>query len=201
MERVRIVLGLGNPGPRYRETRHNLGVRVIERLAAEAGAVLLDPGGPARLAEIPGPAGPLVLAQPRTFMNRSGRAACELCLRYGAAPSDFLVVLDDADLVLGRLRIRRSGSAGGHKGLASVIETLGSDAVPRVRLGVCGAGRGERELADYVLEPFDPEELEVAEALVGLAARAVEDVAAEGLTRAMNRYNARKTLAGTPGRC
>jgi len=134
----------------------------------------------------------VVLAKPRTFMNRSGRAAAALCRTYDALPHEMLVVYDDADLELGLLRLRRSGGAGGHNGMRSLIEVLGTEEFPRVRLGVRGDGRDERELADYVLDAFLAPELPVAEALADLGADAVEEVIETGLETAMNRYNGRR---------
>ena len=192
MERLKIVLGLGNPGKRYEATRHNLGFRVLDRLAASQGAsfTVENDRSACWIAEFSRPH-PLVLAKPRTFMNRSGLAASELCERYAVRPSEMLVVYDDVDLELGRLRIRRSGSAGGHNGLRSLIAALDSEEIPRVRLGVLGGDRGQSELADYVLAAFDREEEAVAETLVGRAAESVQTILADGLTVAMNRYNAR----------
>jgi PTH1 family peptidyl-tRNA hydrolase len=190
----RIVLGLGNPGFRYERTRHNLGFRVVDRVAQGRGVRLGQAGSPSRaaaVAELSGSEGTLVLARPRTFMNRAGRAGVALCHHYHAAPEDLLVVYDDADLELGRLRIRLSGSAGGHNGLQSLIDALRSDRIPRLRLGVRGATRDTHDLADYVLAPFEPEEEALAAALVELASAAVETALQEGLPAAMNRYSGR----------
>ena len=114
-----------------------------------------------------------------------------LCRRYSALPEQFLVVYDDADLQLGRIRIRPNGSAGGHRGMVSLIDALRSDEFPRVKLGVRGEQRGEKGLRDYVLEPFEPEEEKIAESLVDLAADAVEAVLLDGLEVSMNRFNGR----------
>jgi PTH1 family peptidyl-tRNA hydrolase len=122
-------------------------------------------------------------------MNRSGRAAAALCSRYEAEASDFVVVCDDADLGLGRVRIRGGGRAGGHNGLRSLIDAFGTEEFARVKLGVRGRGRDERELADYVLEPFEPDEGPRVEQLVDLGVRAVLGVLENGLADAMNRYN------------
>lgn len=193
MEPTRIVCGLGNPGPRYRATRHNLGFRVVERLADRHGAAfstLADLGRLAWVAEIPSGAERVVLVKPRTYMNRSGRALLSACALYRVPVERLLVVLDDADLKLGRLRIRPAGRSGGHNGMRSILESFGTQAVPRVRLGVRGLTRGEEELADYVLAPFDRDEEADAERLVGTGAEAVECVIADGIEAAMNRFNA-----------
>jgi PTH1 family peptidyl-tRNA hydrolase len=137
-----------------------------------------------------------VLAKPRTYMNRSGRAAAALCRRYGASADDLLLVYDDADLALGRVRIRPGGSAGGHNGVQSILDALQSRTLARLRLGVRGEGRGDRALADYVLAPFETEELPVAERLIELGADAVESILTDGVTPAMNRFNG---LTASPG--
>ena len=204
MDRLTIVLGLGNPGARYRATRHNVGFWVLDRLAERRRVkfrLTTEIFGRAWTAEVEGPSGPVVLAKPRTHMNRSGRAATALCRRYAAQPEQVLVVHDDADLELGRLRVRPGGRAGGHNGMRSLIDALRTDRIPRVRLGVRGAGRDDVELADYVLEDFAPDEVPIAERLADLALEAVGSVLDNGLATTMNRYNARlMTLADRPDR-
>ena len=192
---MKIVLGLGNPGPHYRSTRHNMGFWVLERVAARRGLAFRADGALRRYAWVTradSGAGSIVLAKPRTYMNRSGRAAAALCRAYEVSPEEMLAVYDDADLELGRLRLRRGGGAGGHNGVRSLIEVLGSEDFPRLRLGVRGAGREERDLADYVLDEFLPDELAVAEALADLGADAIDEVLVAGLDAAMNRYNGRR---------
>lgn len=189
---MKIVLGLGNPGEHYRFTRHNVGFRVADVLArrwdasferrGELGAIAwvveAEPGGQSA-----------VLAKPRVYMNRSGSAGLALCRHYAIAASDLLVVHDDADLALGRLRIRRGGRAGGHNGIRSLIAGLGTEAFPRVKLGVRGVGRERSDLADYVLEPFEAQERAVADRLVELGADAVEAILRDGPLAAMGRFN------------
>lgn len=190
---MKIVLGLGNPGAAHRSTRHNMGFWVLDRVARRRGLAYRNAGLLRRYAWVAeAGSGSVVLAKPRTFMNRSGRAAAALCRAYDALPQEMLVVYDDADLELGRLRLRRSGGAGGHNGLRSLIEVLGTSEFPRVRLGVRGEGRDERDLADYVLDAFLESELPVAEELADLGADAVEEVIESGLETAMNRYNGRR---------
>jgi PTH1 family peptidyl-tRNA hydrolase len=190
---LKIVLGLGNPGYAYRSTRHNMGFWVLDRVAKRRGLAFRKTGLLRRYAWVVecGPS-QVLLAKPRTFMNRSGRAAAALCRTYGAHPGEMLVVYDDADLELGRLRLRGRGGAGGHNGMRSLIEVLGTEEFPRVRLGVRGEGRGDRDLADYVLDDFHASELPVAEAMADLGADAVEGVIETGLEVAMNRYNGRR---------
>jgi PTH1 family peptidyl-tRNA hydrolase len=186
------VLGLGNPGARYAGTRHNLGFRVIERLAGDAATPLSAVGALGRLAwtaRIDRPAGSMILAKPRTFMNRSGLAAAAICRHHGIPPERVLAVFDDADLELGRIRVRGAGRAGGHRGVASLIEALGSIEFPRIRLGVRGDGREGEPLEDYVLRPFELKEEPIADALVEIGAAAVRAVLVDGIGTAMNRYN------------
>ncbi|MBZ5640657.1 MAG: aminoacyl-tRNA hydrolase [Acidobacteriia bacterium] len=199
-----IVLGLGNPGNRYRRTRHNLGFRVLDLLAGRAGAKFAKAGelGDVCLsAEALLSGVEVVLAKPRTYMNRSGTAGAALLEHYAASPCDLLVVHDDADLALGRIRVRAGGSAGGHNGLRSLIATLRTAEFPRVKLGVLGARRAETDLVDYVLESFEDDEADAAEALVGLGADAAEAVLVEGLAAAMNRFNGPTAVAESPGAC
>jgi PTH1 family peptidyl-tRNA hydrolase len=191
---VKVVLGLGNPGERYRFTRHNLGREVVDLLArrwGEGGALRTALGKVAWTATIRIRGQAVVLSKSRTYMNRSGRAAVALRARYGIPPGNLLVVYDDADLELGRIRIRPDGGAGGHNGMRAVISALGSEAFPRVRLGVLGQERDSTDLADYVLSEFRPDEQETASSLVALGADAVEAVLQDGLPEAMNRFNRR----------
>lgn len=143
------------------------------------------------VAECANLARPIVLAKPRCYMNRSGRAGAALGRHYGLPPHDFLVVHDDADLGLGRIRIRSGGGAGGHNGIRSLIEVFGTDAFDRVKLGVRGPDREQADLADYVLSRFGSDEEPVVERLVGLAAEAIDFILSEGMDCAMNRYNGR----------
>ncbi len=199
---MKIVLGLGNPGARYARTRHNVGFRVLDLVAERAGARFSrteDLGGLCSRAEALVAGAEVVLAKPRTYMNRSGRAGAALLERYRAAPEDLLVVHDDADIALGRIRIRGGGSAGGHNGLRSLIAALGTSEFPRVRLGVRGMAREDEDLVDYVLEDFEDAERDAADAMVAAGADAVAAVLEEGLTAAMNRFNGIRPLAESPG--
>ena len=201
----RWILGLGNPGARYAATRHNVGFRVVEELARRRGRRLLDPPAEAR-ADRPAGGGSatrrecnalvdegegLALAAPQTYMNRSGHAARCLAERRGLEPQDFLVVYDEINLPLGTLRLRRRGSPAGHRGMESVLESLGTDRVPRLRLGIGGEDGpppGE-DLVAFVLEPFADGERQRAEAMIHRAADACEAWAAEGAEAAMQRFN------------
>lgn len=188
---TRLVLGLGNPGPKYADTRHNLGFRVVDALAGRLG-IAVDRTecnaliGGRRI----GDAGEVLLAKPLTYMNRSGHAARCLVERRGLEPPAVLVVYDEVSLPLGRLRLRPSGSPGGHRGMESVIASLRTEDVARLRLGIGPEGGvpGE-EMLDFVLEPFARDEREAAAEMVERAADACRVWIEQGGQAAMNRFN------------
>jgi PTH1 family peptidyl-tRNA hydrolase len=191
---VKLIVGLGNPGPEYRETRHNVGFHVVDELARRwhvgqwremfdalmAKTVAASAGGGAA---------PVVLAKPITFMNLSGRAVAGLAGFFKIEPADILVVSDDVALPLGRLRARRGGGDGGHNGLRSVSESLGTQAFPRLRVGV-GRGAADRDLSGHVLGRFQAAERDTVTAAVLRAADASEQFVAEDIERVMNAFNA-----------
>jgi len=183
---VWLVVGLGNPGPRYVDTPHNIGFMVVERLAARAGAAAWSSEGDALVAEAMVGGCDALLVKPQSFMNLSGPVVARL--RGEIPPAELLVVLDDAALEPGRIRVRGGGSDGGHRGLASVIEAVGSSAFHRVRLGVGSAASGE--LTEHVLSPWSPDDIMGVRALVERATDAVACVLAEGVDVAMDRFNA-----------
>jgi peptidyl-tRNA hydrolase, PTH1 family len=189
---LKVVLGLGNDGPEYRLTRHNVGFMVVDLLAERAGAAFTRRGDLGRLAwlavaEVGGEG--CVLAKPRTLMNASGRAAAALQRKYGTPPSSLIAVFDDADLALGRVRVRPDGGAGGHNGVRSLIEVMGTPSFSRVKLGVRGDTRDASNLADYVLRPFLPGEREEVSRMVSAGADAVEAVVREGIEAARRAFN------------
>ncbi len=184
-------MGLGNPGRRYRGTRHNVGFEVVDRLARRWAARFRAEGS-AEVAHAQFSGQPVVLAKPLTYMNLSGGAVAELVRRYGVAPSDVLVVYDDMDLPVGTIRVRARGRPGGHRGMASVVEALGTLEVPRVRVGI---GRPGSDAVDHVLSRFEPEEQAAVEEAVERAADAVEAVLRDGIHRAMDRFNRRAAPA------
>jgi peptidyl-tRNA hydrolase, PTH1 family len=191
---VKLIVGLGNPGREYRETRHNVGFMVIDELARRHQLTLSM--GPSQVPETfvakKFGADPLLVAKPLTFMNRSGDAVAALARYYDIAPGDLLVVLDEAALPFGRLRARARGSAGGHNGLKSIIERLGTQEFPRLRLGV-GRGDARRDLADHVLSKFEPPERAGLETFITRAADAAEMFAVDGIGKVMNTYNPEAT--------
>jgi peptidyl-tRNA hydrolase, PTH1 family len=187
---VKLIVGLGNPGPRYQRTRHNAGFRVLDAVAARARAGPAESRFAGRYAECELAGERVGLLAPDTFMNRSGDAVAEALAALPIADPavDLLVVLDDADLPLGRLRLRARGSSGGHNGLADVLERLATEAVPRLRFGI-GRSAEPRDTVDWVLEPFAPEEEGLLERALPRAADAVACVVSEGIAPAMNRFN------------
>jgi PTH1 family peptidyl-tRNA hydrolase len=182
---VKAVVGLGNPGDQYRGTRHNLGFDVVDAVASRWGVTLKGWKSIADVAVVTDRGA--LLVEPRTFMNLSGDAVGRLASYHDVDPRDVLVVVDDVNLPLGQLRFRRSGSAGGHNGLKSVIQHVG-DQFPRLRIGV-GRGDGRGDLADHVLATFTRAERPPVEAAVERAADAVEVFLTEGVETAMNRFN------------
>jgi len=182
-----LIVGLGNPGREYQETRHNVGFRVVERLAERHGIDLRKHRHQAAYGEGRIAGQPVLLAKPLTYMNLSGQAVAALARYHNLAPSDILVVTDDANLPLGRLRIRPRGTAGGHNGLKSIISCLQTTEFPRLRIGV-GAADG-RPMVDHVLGRFSRAESEAIAAAIEEAADAVELFLREGIEAAMNRYN------------
>jgi len=185
---VKLIVGLGNPGREYEHTRHNVGFQVAEELAHRYRVTLkAHAKWKARAAKVAEIGDGVLLAEPTTFMNLSGWAVREIAAFHKLAPSDVLIVVDDADLPLGRLRLRTGGSAGGHNGLKSIIHELGTIEFPRLRVGV---GRQAGELKNHVLGRFSEDEREQIDAAVKRAADAAELFARENILAAMNRYNA-----------
>ena len=186
---LRLVAGLGNPGPKYAETRHNLGFRVCEKLSAALGAEFHREKFEALAAEARTPRGKVILLEPQTFMNLSGVAVASAVRFYRLDLQQVLVVCDDFNLDLGLLRFRRGGSHGGHNGLKDVIEKLGDEAFPRLRLGT-GPLAG-RDAVAFCLSRFEPGERECVTEMVDRAAEAVRVWLESGIDGAMNRYNAK----------
>lgn len=184
----RLVCGLGNPGPRYAWTRHNAGYLVVDRLASLLGGKWLEYRGLALTARVKIGEVPVLLAKPLTFMNLSGTAVAALVRAGGFSLEEVLVVADDLDLPLGVIRLRPKGSAGGHRGLASVISALGTSEFPRLRLGIGRPPEG-CDAVSYVLDPFPPEERATFEFVLDRAVEAVQSWATEGIVAAMNKFN------------
>ena len=202
---MKFIVGLGNPGREYRETRHNVGFMVVDEIARRHGLqwwmapsqvpdAFVTKKYPAPGADASATATPVLLAKPLTYMNRSGDAVAALSRYYDIPPADLLIVVDEVALPFGRLRARARGSAGGHNGLKSIIERLGTQEFPRLRLGV-GRGDGRRDLADHVLATFEAAERADLESIIATAADAAEMFAVDGIARVMNVYNPDPTVS------
>ena len=186
---MKLIVGLGNPGPKYEGTRHNLGFEVVDEVARRRGLTFESSPADVVMARARGPDAQLMLAKPMTFMNRSGPAVGVLSRYFRVGTHDLMVVVDDANLPLGRLRARPNGSEGGHNGLRSVILALATREFPRLRLGV-GRGETQRDLANHVLARFAPDEVARIDEMITCAADAVEVFVESGIATVMNRFNA-----------
>jgi PTH1 family peptidyl-tRNA hydrolase len=182
---VKLIVGLGNPGPKYRATRHNIGFAVVDELARRAGTAF--DAGPVDAVIAKWRAQDTLIAKPLTFMNASGEAVGGLLRYFKIDPADLLVIVDEVQLPLARLRARARGSAGGHNGLKSIVAHVG-DEFPRLRVGV-GRGDSRRDLSDHVLAAFDKDEAADVERMTARAADAAEMFIASGIAAVMNSYN------------
>lgn len=185
---MHLIVGLGNPGRRYERTRHNMGFRVVERLAEAHGIPLADN----RLDNVVGKGamGPVtvLLAKPQTFMNLSGQAVRRLFDYFRIATDDVIVVHDDLDLPFAEIRLKYGGGHGGHKGLISVMQHLGTGDFCRVRMGI-GRPPAKEDVERYVLEPFAPEERDRLSMLLETGAEAIGEIVSSGIQAAMGKYN------------
>jgi PTH1 family peptidyl-tRNA hydrolase len=183
-------VGLGNPGPEYDETRHNAGFRLADHLVARWRLGAFTRGERARQAQGTVDGRPVVVLKPQTYMNRSGAALAPLRAREGFDPAaDLLILVDDVALPVGKFRLRGAGSAGGHNGLKSIEGALQRQDYARLRIGVGPVPPGLPELADFVLGPFEPEEWRAVGELLEPMSEAVECWLADGIERAMSRFN------------
>jgi PTH1 family peptidyl-tRNA hydrolase len=188
---VKLIVGLGNPGPEYELTPHNLGFLTIDRIASDRGVEVRNRQcraltGRTRIGEQP-----VLLAKPETFMNLSGLAVRELLAEYQLRPeSDLVVIYDELDLPLGTIRIRQRGSSAGHNGMESIIEALGTQEFLRIRLGIAPETK--------ILKPFSKRQLKVVDEVLDIAAEAVQVILTEGPAAAMNRFNRKKDDEAEP---
>jgi PTH1 family peptidyl-tRNA hydrolase len=183
---LRLIVGLGNPGRDYAATRHNVGFLILDRLAASLGASFSrEKKWQAEVAR----AGEVILLKPQTFMNLSGESVGAVVSFHRILPSQCLIVFDDKDLPFGRLRIRLGGSAGGHKGMKSIIDHLGTPDVPRLRFGIGAPADARQELTGHVLGNFAPDERAVLEKRLDRAVDAIHYALRSGVDRAMDRFN------------
>lgn len=198
LQTPKLLVGLGNPGQKYARTRHNIGFEVIDALAQSWSVKLADNKrfhghvGNSRTAS----GDHLILLKPTTYMNRSGQSVRALLDWYKLSPSDVLVIYDDMDLPIGKLRLRLSGSAGGHNGMKSLISHLGTQAFPRLRLGISRANDPDnptnRAVVGHVLGKFTTDERKVMDAAVHLAGEAIEFSLGKGIERTMSLYNGKE---------
>jgi PTH1 family peptidyl-tRNA hydrolase len=184
-----VVVGLGNPGAKYARNRHNAGFMTVDWLARETGPVVWQVRWRALVAQVPIAGRRILLVKPQTYMNVSGACVAALAGDLRLGPQDVVVVLDDISLPFARIRVRARGSAGGHHGLASLLDALGTDEVPRVRLGV-GEEDMPAEKADFVLADFPRTREEELNEMIGNAVAAVRTILGSGVERAMSDFNA-----------
>jgi len=185
-----LIVGLGNPGRQYARTRHNAGFMVLDRLAERWRVSFASKKKfSARVALLDRDGSRLLLCKPETFMNASGEAVKAISAFYRVAPESILTVVDDADLPLGEIRLRPRGSSGGHHGLESIEQHLGTREFPRLRVGIGRHESGAREITDYVLSQFGPDEAELLEKVLTRACDQIECWLSDGILQAMNRFN------------
>lgn len=192
-----LIVGLGNPGAKYAHTRHNTGFDVLERLSRKLGVTIDRKKEEALIGECFVAEKKVVLALPQTYMNLSGESVSRLVRWYKIPPENLLIVYDDIDLAQGAIRIRKSGSAGTHNGMRSIISLLGYENFPRLRVGV-GQKREGYELADWVLGHYIGPEQETASHAFDLAAEAILDYIENGIESAMSKYNTKKQKPAKP---
>jgi PTH1 family peptidyl-tRNA hydrolase len=183
-----VVVGLGNPGKKYENTKHNVGFVAMDILALDHSTKINKRRHRAKVGECTIGGEKVLLVKPQTFMNRSGESVISLVNYFKINPSNLIVIYDDVDIPLGHVRIRKSGSAGTHNGMRSIIKCLSSEGFPRVRIGV-GADRGEIPLVDYVLAGFTKEQVPTIEASIVKAAAATAAIITEGIDLAMTHFN------------
>ncbi len=183
---IRLVVGLGNPGKQYAGTRHNLGFAVLDSAAKEKNATWQNAS---QFRAEHAKTGGIHFLKPLSFMNLSGNPVCSFASYFKISPEEILVVLDDIALPTGALRIKKNGSGGGHNGLASIINSLKTKEIPRLRIGVGNSGH---DLSSYVLGKFSPEEMPVVHESIQTASDAIFTICDKGLDVAMNKYNSRQ---------
>ena len=184
-----IVVGLGNPGDKYTTTRHNAGFMAMDAVAQKYGARIDRARFKALCGECEIAGSRVLLMKPQTFMNLSGEAVGEALRFYKIEPKNVIILSDDTTLDCGRLRVRRKGSAGGHNGLKSINEHLGTEEYPRIKIGVGQKPHPDYDLASWVLGKFPPEDKENLETAINNSVLAVEEIIKRGIDSAMNKYN------------
>lgn len=189
---MKLIVGLGNPGAVYRNTRHNCGFMAVDALIKDLGGGLRKDAKSATLkAKLSYKDNDFILCKPLSYMNLSGAPVLRLMRQENIAPEDLLVACDDVNLELGRLRLRAEGSSGGHRGLESIIKSLPSDTFSRLRIGV-SSPRGQKDISDYVLSPFSKDEQSLMRGAIEKARDAMLCWLENGIEETMNRFNKRK---------
>jgi PTH1 family peptidyl-tRNA hydrolase len=191
---MKLIVGLGNPGKRYSRNRHNVGFQCLNHFARLHSIHFFHRQCQARVGIGKVRREKLLLARPGTFMNLSGKSVDCLVNRYKIPLSDILVIYDDLDLPLGKIRLRQSGSSGGHKGMNSIISALGDEGFPRIRVGIGQPqeekqSMGEEAVVNYVLSDFSRQEEAMIKPVIATAAEAIECFLTDGITAAMNKFN------------
>ncbi len=180
--KISAILGLGNPGRRYSANRHNFGRMVVDRIAFLKKEEFVRGGGPFVYCRVPAESGSLILCKSTTYMNNTGRAAVSLVKYFDLQPQDLLVVSDDCNLPLGKIRFRQRGSEGGHNGLDSIIKSLNTKDFPRLRLGI-GANQTGEEIEDFVLEDFSSDECNIVDNVIPVASDFIFELAAQKIEK------------------
>ena len=184
---LKVVVGLGNPGAQYANTPHSVGFEVVDRIAESCGAVWEEKRQfKCLMAKVAFAGQQVLLVKPQTFMNLSGESVAPVVKYHNATPADLLVIQDDIDLAVGKMRIRKAGSCGGHNGIRNIIERLGTPAFTRLKIGV---GKDSSDVIGHVLGKFDPATRKVVDLVVSEAVKAAEAVLRDGPDKAMNAYN------------
>lgn len=182
---MKIIVGLGNPGMQYAKTRHNVGFEVVNLFAKKNNLKFNSRNFKSLVSETNYKGEKIILVKPLTYMNLSGEAVSAICKKFGASSEDLIIVYDDMDLDLGKIRIRANGSAGGHNGMSSIISCMKTNEIVRIRIGI---GRGY-DAVDFVLSRFNKKDALIINDTYNVAVNAIEDLIDNGLTYAMNHYN------------
>ncbi|MDY6837559.1 MAG: aminoacyl-tRNA hydrolase [Thermodesulfobacteriota bacterium] len=198
-DRFRLIVGLGNPGKKYQHTRHNMGFMVVERLAHTHGILLERRKFNVLFGRGKVGSQPVILAKPMTYMNRSGPAARDLAFFFKIGTQDTLVIHDDIDLVFGQIKIKEKGGNGGHNGVKSLIEALGTGQFTRLRVGI-GRPETRQKVRAYVLAGFDAQQETLLEDVVSTAQDATETILFKGVPEAMNRFHGKTISERNVGR-
>ncbi|MDB6124180.1 MAG: pth [Pedosphaera sp.] len=190
MESLRLIVGLGNPGAKYAKTRHNVGFQLVERLAKQwQVGWTTEKKFQSNVARVERNGVPVILCEPQTYMNVSGEAVGALVSFYRVPLTQVVVAVDDADLPLGQIRMRMRGSSGGHHGLESIEKHLGTSDFARLRIGIGRAADGQRQIANYVLAPFEATEAVLVDKVITVASEQIECWLSAGIEKAMSQFN------------